>query len=164
MYTLARVRSAITGWSLAPFKEEALGIYQAVSGALADGDQTTLRKLVTAKELTQMKREIKRREQGGWTRIDWALEEVKAISVVRGRMMAPNPEDTSFQFAQLTVEFETSQRFAAYGKDRKLVAGDPEARVDVVERWVLEHGLTLPHARWRLAGRLAVEAPPPPSS
>ena len=72
----------------------------------------------------------------------------------------PTPQDDSTGFAQLTVKFPSRQRFAAYSRTGRLVAGSETADVPVVDHWVFEIPLRKQASnRWRLAGRLTV--PPP---
>lgn len=67
-------------------------------------------------------------------------------------------QDDTTGFAQLTVRIPSQQRFAAYDRQGRLVAGDPERAIEVEDFWVFEHSLKKsPANRWRLAGRLAIQ-------
>jgi large subunit ribosomal protein L45 len=52
--------------------------------------------------------------------------------------------------------FRGVQKFAAYDKHGKLVAGDLEKELTVEDIWVFEKHLSQPEAKWRLCGRLSV--------
>lgn len=160
IYTIAKIRKNVPGWKLPAFKQEALTLYMDVCEALAAGNRTSLRQMVTPSVFSDMKRQIKAREEGGWARIDWAVTkpiEVRDLEVVQGRLIAIDPKNDNTGFAQLTVKMPSQQRFAAYDAKGRLVAGNPEESVTVEDVWVFERPLMKQAAnRWRLAGRLSV--------
>ena len=103
---------------------------------------------------------MKQREAGGWARVEWSLSAVEECAVVHGRLVAPNPKDTTIAWAQLTVALKSKQFFAAYDKAGRRVAGDPDVPISVQDYWVLERSL-LPNTpeglkRWRAAARLTL--------
>lgn len=57
---------------------------------------------------------------------------------------------------QLTLRILSKQKFAAYDKRGKLVAGDPDKELLVEDYWVFEKPLLKTEAKWRLCGRLSV--------
>lgn len=73
-------------------------------------------------------------------------------------------QDETTGYAQLTVRIPSQQRFAAYDRSGRLLAGSPDAVIEVEDFWVFEHALRkAPGNRWRLAGRLSIlpgEEPP----
>ena len=160
IYTIAKLRKNVTGWSLPSFKEESLKIYEEACEALAKGDRTELRQLVTPAVFTDMKRQIKAREDGGWKRVHWELVKkptLKEIEVVQGRLISIDPKDDNTGFAQLTARLKTRQKFAAYDSRGKLVAGSLDDDIAVDDFWVFERPLKQQTAnRWRVAGRLRV--------
>ena len=159
IYTLARVRKDVADWSLGGFKKLAAEMHGDISQAIASGDSNKLRHLLTDSVLTDVKRELRAREQGGWTRVSWSLDSMDEVSLVHARLMAPNEKDTSTAFAQLTIEFQSTQRFEAFDARNKRVVGDASKPVKVAEFWVFERGLgsALPSQmhKWRLAARLS---------
>lgn len=165
VYTLSKVRKNVKGWTLPGFKEEALKIYTEACGALAAADRTALRQLVSPAVFTDMKRQIKQREDGGWKRVQWAMTStptLQDIEVVHGRLIAADPKNDDTAFAQLTVRFKSGQTFAAYDGRGRLVAGSEGegAEMRVEDFWVFERPLKGQTAnRWRVAGRLTI--PPP---
>jgi len=160
IYTLSKVKKNIPGWSLPSFKQEALTMYTEACAALASGDRTSLRHLVAPVVFTDMKRQIKQREDGGWARIQWSMPSpppINQIEVVHGRLIAADPKNDDTAFAQLTVRFRSGQLFAAYDSRGKLVAGGSGEETQVEDYWVFERPLKQ-HAtnRWRVAARLPV--------
>lgn len=135
VYTLARLRQGVPGWSLSGFKAEAEAMHAVLSAAIASGDRHAVRNLCTESVQSAVRREVEARTAGGWARIAWSREGVDSIRLLHGRLLVPNPKDTSSAFAQLTVELRTRQRFSAYDRGGALVAGDPGAVLPVTERW-----------------------------
>ena len=78
--------------------------------------------------------------------------------VVQARLAVPAGADTRVNFAQLTVEFVSQQRFAAFDARGRLLAGDAARAVSVVEHWVFERSMVaeMHNKAWRTAGRLQV--------
>jgi large subunit ribosomal protein L45 len=160
IYTIAKLRKNVEGWSLPGFKEDALNLYKQACTALAAGDRTALRQLVTPAVFTDMKKQLKTREDGGWARVEWELLKaptLKEIEVVQGRLVSIDPKNDNVGFAQLTVRFKSKQRFAAYDGKGRLAAGEPEGEASVDDYWVFERplGKVVAH-KWRVAARLTV--------
>lgn len=161
IYTLAKVRRHVPDWTLFGFKKEAFDLYTRVCAALASGDRTELRHLVTPNVFSDMKRQLKVRSEGGWTRIEWRMEEsgedggLPRIEVVQGRLIAIDPKNDSTGFVQLTVRFNSKQRFAAYNASNALVAGSLDEIISVEDYWVFERSLVnQASSKWRVAARL----------
>lgn len=166
VYTLAKVKKDVPDWTLASFKAECISMYRDVSTAIARGDKNALRQTTTDALLTALKAELRKREAGGWARVSWALDNVEECSVVHGRLVATS-EKGEVAFAQLTVALRTQQRFEAFDKRGRRVAGNASVPVRVEDLWVFERilgsGAGMPDSmkRWRVAARLgssAVEA------
>ena len=159
VYTLGKLQS-VPGFTRPAFREEARDMYREISRMIAENHHTALRNFCSEKALQEIKREVKRRERGGWTKVDWRLVAFDAgtPTVLQGRMVAPNAKDRSVEFAQFTVRFESRQTYAAYDRKGKLVSGDPSEEVAVSDVWVFERGVgnAVPNPRWRLAARLSV--------
>ena len=73
----APARKHIPGFERKAFKGEALGLYRRVCALLAAGERSELRALVTPAVWTDMKRQLKQREDGGWARVQWDLVRVR---------------------------------------------------------------------------------------
>ena len=163
-YALSKCTRDVRGFTLEGFKSEATQLYRIInSGAANGGSGKTLghevRHAMTDATQSDLKRERKARELGGWVKIDWSLERVDEVQVVRGRLMMMNANDSNGPgLVQLTTRFRSAQRFAAYDASGRLVAGDPNELIDVEDFWVFEHGLKIPNSRLRLAGRLHMPA------
>ena len=127
VYTLGKLQS-VPGFTRPAFREEARDMYREISRMIAENHHTALRNFCSEKALQEIKREVKRRERGGWTKVDWRLVAFDAgtPTVLQGRMVAPNAKDRSVEFAQFTVRFESRQTYAAYDRKGKLVSGRPE--------------------------------------
>ena len=95
------------------FKETCGDLYRTVSMAIAKGDVgSRCRNKTTDAFLKTTKTEIKAREAGGWKRVFWTLESIENVTVLQGRMVQMHNHD----FAQVTVAFDTRQKFCAYDK------------------------------------------------
>eukprot|EP00850_Spirogloea_muscicola_P008257 SM000043S15885 [mRNA] locus=s43:709493:711221:- [translate_table: standard] len=126
-----------------------------VNRALAAGDRTALRQLVTESYYTQLKRELKERDDAGWAKVKWELSgPLKSIKTLQARMIGVDRSNTDNAFVQLTLSIRSSQKCAAYGKRGQVVAGDKDQELDVKDVWVFEKPLLVKEERWRLAGRL----------
>ena len=159
IYTLAKIRRNLKEFSMPKFKEEAIETYERVCEALASGNRTALRHLVAPVIFTDMKRQLKVREEGGWKRVEWKMSikpEMHTTEVVQGRMIAADPKNDDTAFAQLTVKFQSRQIFAAYDAKSRLVAGNAVEDVEVIDHWVFERPLRDKRGKWRVAGRLTV--------
>lgn len=162
LYTVSKCKKNVPDFGLPAFKEEALQLYETICRMLAEGDRTGLRQLVAPSVFGDMKRQLKQREEGGWARVAWALTQrptLKEMELCHARLIALDPKDDNTGFAQLTVRVPSRQRFAAYSRAGRLVAGSETEDVAVVDHWVFEIPLRKQSSnRWRLAGRLSVPA------
>ena len=136
IYSLSQCSSGLNGFSPETFKEEARRMYEEVNRLLADSHRTSLRHITTEKVHTDMKRELKQRELGGWAKIGWSIVGFDETSIVQGRMVSPNPQDRTQAFIQLTVHFKSRQTYAAYDRKGRVVAGDPKEELAVDDYWV----------------------------
>ncbi|CAI9102302.1 OLC1v1000548C3 [Oldenlandia corymbosa var. corymbosa] len=151
-YAIAKLRK--TGYNKHKFYNEAFDLYKEISTLVAQGNKTSLRKLVTEKMYSALKNEIKLRESK-WSKLDWELvgPAVK-IRTLRARLIGVDRNDLSKVFVQLTLEFLTKQKFEACDATGNVVAGDKDKEVLVREIWVFEKSLFHPGASWRLCGRI----------
>lgn len=155
-FTLAKIRQKTKGYSQTKFYRDASDLYKEINSALAAGDRSALRQLVTDSVLTTMKKELKHREQA-WARVQWELVgPLKTIRTLQGRLIGIDQKNMDTAFAQLTLRIISNQKFAAYDKQGKLVAGDPEKELKVEDIWVFERQISHPELRWKLCGRLSV--------
>ncbi|XP_027158849.1 39S ribosomal protein L45, mitochondrial [Coffea eugenioides] len=151
-YAIAKLRKS--GYSKQKFYNEAFDLYKEISTKVANGDKTSLRKLVTEKMYSALKNEIKQRESR-WSKMYWELvEPAVQIQTLRARLIAIDRENLNKAFAQLTLEFLTKQKYEAYDTNGTVVAGDKDKEVLVREIWVFEKSLFHPGAYWRLCGRI----------
>jgi large subunit ribosomal protein L45 len=160
VWTLGQCQS-IKGFTRTAFRTEAQTLYREINRMIALNNHTALRHVCSEKALAEIKKEVKRREKGGWHDVHWKLIdfEENTPTVVQGRVVAPNENDRSVSFVQFTVVFKSKQQWHARDKKGRLVAGDPDETIDVEDAWVFEHGLKVPNPRWRLAARLSVPNP-----
>ncbi|KAF9607170.1 hypothetical protein IFM89_032392 [Coptis chinensis] len=153
-YAINRLRKS--GYSKKKFYKEAVILYTEINILMANGDKKALRKVVTEQMYSALKNEIKYRESM-WSSIYWELVEPSVkIRTLRARMIGVDKNDLSKAFVQLTLEFITKQKFAAYNSKGALVAGDKEKEVLVNDIWVFEKSLFHQRAHWRLCGRIKV--------
>ncbi|KAG0598420.1 hypothetical protein M758_12G071700 [Ceratodon purpureus] len=155
-FTLAKIRQKTKGYNQTKFYRDTADLYKEINTALATGDRSALRQLVTDNVLTTMKKELKHREQA-WARVHWELVgPLKSIRTLQGRLIGIDQKNMDTAFAQLTLRIISNQKFAAYDKQGKLVAGDPEKELKVEDIWVFERQISHPELRWKLCGRLSV--------
>lgn len=154
MYALAQLRRHLVGFDQQILFETAKELYTLVNEFQAERKHTELRTLVTEKHFSQMKREMKQHEIGGWATVKWRCEEITKVDMKQARLVQPSQDDIENAYGQLTIQFTSKQSFAAYNSKGKLVAGDPDKILNVVDYWVLERAVKQPGARWRLAARI----------
>lgn len=156
-YAISKLRK--TGYSKQKFYDEAVNLYKEINTLMANGDKTTLRKLVTEKMYSAIKSEIKQRE-ALWSRVYWEMvEPIIKIRTLRARLIGVDRNDLSKLFIQLTLEFLTKQKFEAYDSKGAVVAGDKSKEVLVRDVWVFEKSLFHRGAYWRLCGRISQKSP-----
>lgn len=151
-YAIAKLRKS--GYSKKQFYAEAVNLYKEINTLMANGDKTTLRKMVTEYMYSALKSEIKQRESR-WSSVYWELiEPVIKIRTLRARMIGVDRDDLSKVFIQLTLEFLSKQKFEAYDSKGTVVAGNKDKEVLVRDIWVFEKSQFHPGAYWRLCGRI----------
>ena len=95
------------------------------------------------------------RYAGGWKRIYWSLDSLDNVTILQGRMLQLYD---AHDFAQLTVQFDTIQRFCAYDKSGKVVSGDEDQPLKVRDVWVFERAFIQQvddvSTSWMVAGRM----------
>ncbi|GBG83891.1 hypothetical protein CBR_g37761 [Chara braunii] len=155
-YTVAKLRRESKGYRKTEFYNHASALYSEVSKAIADGDRTALRQLVTEAVFTELKKEIKQREEAGWQRVSWKLASVPEIRTAQARLVGVDPKNTDRAFAQITLLIRSKQKFGAYDRHGRLVAGDPDKQIDVEDCWVFERRVDRSDQKWRLCGRLTL--------
>ncbi|OAY80203.1 putative 39S ribosomal protein L45, mitochondrial, partial [Ananas comosus] len=127
-----------------------------INTLMANGDTSSLRKVVTEKMYSTLKNELKRRESM-WSSVHWELvEPVVSIRTLRARMIGIDKNNLDKAFIQLTIEFMTKQKFEAYDAKGAVVSGDRTKEVLVKDIWVFERSLFHPGAEWRLCARLSI--------
>eukprot|EP00850_Spirogloea_muscicola_P020786 SM000226S07427 [mRNA] locus=s226:111270:113315:- [translate_table: standard] len=125
-----------------------------VNRALAAGDRTALRQLVTESFYTSLKRELKERDDAGWAKVKWELSgPLKSIKTLQARMIGVDRSNTDNAFVQLTLSIRSSQKCAAYGKRGQVVAGDMDQEVSNPEDKLFDEPSTV--ASWPPQARAA---------
>ena len=157
VWTLGQCQS-INGFTRGSFREETKNLYTEINRMIALNNHTALRHVCSERALTEIKREVKRREKGGWDTAHWELLDFDGGTpkVVQGRVVAPNEQDRSVSFIQFTVQFKSKQTWVAFDKKSLKVAGSPTEVLQVEDFWVFERGVKVPNPRWRLAARLSM--------
>nr|XP_043614345.1 uncharacterized protein LOC122586416 [Erigeron canadensis] len=151
-YAIAKLRK--TGYSKQKFYTEAINLYKEINTLMANGDKTSLRKMVTENMYSALKSEIKQRESR-WSDVYWELiEPIVKIRTLRARMIGVDRDDLSKVFIQLTLEFLSKQKFEAYDTKGNVIAGNKDKEVLVRDIWVFEKSQFHPGSYWRLCGRI----------
>nr|CAD1833685.1 unnamed protein product [Ananas comosus var. bracteatus] len=184
-YAITRLRK-VAGYTKKLFYQQAIRLYKEINTLMANGDTSSLRKVVTEKMYSvsflllavsinlqicfitclyislvyllakTLKNELKRRESM-WSSVHWELvEPVVSIRTLRARMIGIDKNNLDKAFIQLTIEFMTKQKFEAYDAKGAVVSGDRTKEVLVKDIWVFERSLFHPGAEWRLCARLSI--------
>ncbi|KAJ1267004.1 hypothetical protein BS78_07G023400 [Paspalum vaginatum] len=154
-YAVSRLRKK-TGYTKKQFYDQALKIYKEVNTLMAQGDISSLRKMLTDRMHSTIKNELKRR-QSMWHSVHWELlEPAVSIRTLRARMIGLDKNDLDKAFIQLTLEFVTKQKFEAYNSQGEVMSGDKSKEVLVKDIWVFERSLFHPGAYWRVCGRITL--------
>lgn len=152
-YAVAKLRQT-SGYTRQKFYSEASTMYKQINSAIANGDRSILRQMTTENMFSILKKELKQRE-GLWERVTWeAIGSIK-IRTLQGRLGALHEKNLDNAFVQLTLSIQCSQKFAAYDKQGKLVAGDPDKQILVEDFWVFETVLGRRDKGWRLCARIS---------
>lgn len=154
-YAIAKVRRKY-GHSKQKFYEETTHLYREINTLMANGDKSSLRKLVTETMYSALKNEIKHRETV-WPHVYWELiTPIVKIRTLRARLIGVDKNEVMNSFAQITIEFLSKQKFEAYNSNGAVVAGDKDKEVLVRDIWVFERSLFHHGSYWRLCGRIKV--------
>ncbi|KAK3125877.1 hypothetical protein QOZ80_7BG0610870 [Eleusine coracana subsp. coracana] len=154
-YAVSRLRKK-TGYTKKEFYDQAFKIYKEVNTMMAQGDTSSLRKMLTERMHSTIKNELKKR-QSMWSSVHWELvEPAVSIRTLRARMIGLDKNDLDKAFIQLTLEFVTKQKFEAYNSKDEVVSGDKSKEVLVKDIWVFERSLFHPGAYWRVCGRITL--------
>ncbi|KAK7269294.1 hypothetical protein RIF29_22017 [Crotalaria pallida] len=157
-YAMAKLRKK--GYSKHQVYNEAVNMYKEINTLIANGDKRSLRKAVTERMFSELKNEIKQRENA-LSKVYWELvEPVVKIRTLRARLIAVDKNDINKAFIQLTLEILAKQKFEAYDSKGTVIAGDKNKEVLVRDIWVFEKSLFHSGAYWRLCGRISPKPKP----
>ncbi|EOY11292.1 Mitochondrial inner membrane translocase complex isoform 2 [Theobroma cacao] len=85
-YAIAKLRRS--GYSKNQFYKEAVELFKEINTLMANGDKTTLRKVVTENMFSALKNEIKKRESV-WSQVYWEMvEPIVKIRTLRARLVS----------------------------------------------------------------------------
>ncbi|KAI8619495.1 hypothetical protein BC830DRAFT_1103879 [Chytriomyces sp. MP71] len=146
--------------TVAAFKKDAELLYCGLNAALARGDKDTLDKVATVSMAGILNPEIKRIRKvgfGAWQ--NHGPVTINVLNLVTAQVEDPAAAaaggQKNFYIAQITTKIVSKQSYALYSKDSKLLGGDPDKQVDMVEYVVYERKLTDEAVGWRIAGKIA---------
>lgn len=88
----------------------------------------------------------------GWEPYIGLLKNLQGLTLTKPKALSWG----NYYLQNNQIMFRGVQKFAAYDKHGKLVAGDLEKELTVEDIWVFEKHLSQPEAKWRLCGRLSV--------
>ncbi|KAI9341639.1 hypothetical protein BDR26DRAFT_1006974 [Obelidium mucronatum] len=160
LYQLKKRRVA-----LPQFKADAAAAYCAVNDAVARADKAALDSAASASFAAMLNPELKRIKRVGLGA--WAAHgpvRVNIVNMVTAQAQGdPSKGDKAGLFCQITTKIASTQSYALYSHDKKLIGGDPEKRMDVVEYVVFERKLDADDGRlgiWKVAGKIATTKDP----
>ncbi|KAG2452942.1 hypothetical protein HYH02_002279 [Chlamydomonas schloesseri] len=163
LYAGVVCRTSIWGFSAAALQQRVVDAYKAVNAALAAGDMALAEPYVTEQMGLRLAGDVARR---GRASVTWRLvREPKPsdIELVHGTIVKNPLKQGKLHFAQWTARIPSRQVVAVYDNRGKLLAGDPDKELDVVDHWVFERPILkawiMPRpgpsgAEWRLVERL----------
>ncbi|GAX80568.1 hypothetical protein CEUSTIGMA_g8005.t1 [Chlamydomonas eustigma] len=181
-------RQSLWGFSDTVLKTRAIQIYKEVNTALANGHKGRvalegIKEMVSPALFDQLLGESVKLQKTG-RMVEWKMIKepgVEDLKLVNAYMMKPATNlqagSVKLNFVQWTVEINSEQCFAVYekkqgkGGGQKLIAGDPQMVIKVVDHWVFERPILkswfIPRpgprgAEWRLVARLIQPQGRPP--
>jgi len=154
LYSFFKIRSILKKvfkekFSRKIFLDEMKEIYINVAQAIAEGNLSKLKHLVTEKYLTELKPLATKAKSG--LKSVWNIQSIlPTIETVRYVHL----KGSSMKFAQITVEFDTRQSFAIYDSKGVLKAGS-ENSLDIKDYCVFERSLKEGSTmRWRMCAKI----------
>ena len=138
---LVAIRAADADFHPDGFLEGARGAFEMVLNAFAAGDGKTLKMLLADEVYQSFAAAIREREKAG-ERLDETLVGIDEATIVDARLDG--------RTAYVSVEFKSKQITALVDADGKIIEGDANAIVDVVDIWTFARDTRARDPNWAL--------------
>jgi len=138
---LLRLRRTDPGFDVEEFLVGARAAFEMIINAFAAGDTDTLRALLSREVFADFAEEIAGREESGTT-LETIVTAIRASDIVEVRVDG--------RAARITVKFVSDQTNLTRDHEGRLIDGDPEAAVEVVDFWTFERTLRSRDPNWTL--------------
>ena len=123
------------------FLEGAKAAFEMILTAYAEGDEKTLRNLLSDEVFGNFRQAIQTREEAG-QRLEEVLVGIDGADILEARMDAHN--------ALVTLKFVSQQAHALYDKDGAVVEGDPNKITSVTDIWTFQRDTRSHDPNWVL--------------
>ncbi|KAJ3010369.1 UNVERIFIED_CONTAM: 39S ribosomal protein L45, mitochondrial [Siphonaria sp. JEL0065] len=156
--TLYKLKTAKV--TVSDFKKDAELLYCSMNEAVARGDKDMLEKVVNtgfASILNPEIKRIKRIGQGQWTH--HGPIKIKTIGLATAKVEEEKGKES--MYCQINTRITSKQSYALYSHEGKLIGGDPEKYIDMVEYVVFDKKISADGkiGPFKIAGKVAVAAP-----
>ncbi|KAG1137773.1 hypothetical protein G6F37_010995 [Rhizopus arrhizus] len=147
-------KSQFEKWNSQKFLAEAGETYKDMNDAFARGDRGMLEEVCLDAMYSNLKNQIKGRNNVRW---EWRYHgDVEAPKIVCVRCISSTGMSKhGFAIGQVTVRMFTKQSMAVYDKKNRLVGGDPNKIHNVLEYVVFQKTISNAEDIWRVYGKVA---------
>ncbi|KAI9481383.1 MAG: hypothetical protein EXX96DRAFT_566502 [Benjaminiella poitrasii] len=151
---LIKYKSLYEKWNSRKFLAEAIETYKDMNDAFARGDRSILEEVCLDSMYSNMKNQIKNRNNARW---EWKYHgDVEQPKIVCVRCLGSTGiSKHGFAIGQVTVKMFTKQSMAVYDKKNRVVGGDPNKIHNVLEYVVFQKTISDPEDIWRIYGKVA---------
>jgi predicted lipid-binding transport protein (Tim44 family) len=138
---LTQIRLADQRFDLQRFLDGARAAFEMIVEAYAAGDKATLRPLLADDVYAGFERAIDQRQAAGHS-FETQLPAVSAVEVVGAEMRG--------RLARITVRFKSEQINVLRDAQGKVLEGDPQTALEVIDLWTFERDTASPDPNWTL--------------
>ena len=138
---LAQVKTADPSFDEKGFLQGARAAFAMIVGAYAKGDTATLRPLLSDDVYDSFSGEIRRRFAAG-EKHETKIERIKDADVLEARVDG--------RIALVTVKFISDQTIVTYGDDGRILDGDPDKLLEIIDIWTFARNTRARDPNWAL--------------
>ncbi|CAO3650045.1 unnamed protein product [Cunninghamella blakesleeana] len=151
---LIKYKSQYEKWNSGKFLTIAEETYKDMNDAFARGDREILEEVCLDAMYSNLKNQLKQRNNVRW---EWKYHgEVEIPRIVCVRCVGTSGvSKTGFSVGQVTVRMHTKQSMAVFDKKNRLIGGDPNKVHQVLEYVVFQKTISDPEDIWRVYGKIA---------
>lgn len=138
---LTQIKVADPDFRPSEFVSGAKGAFEMVLQAYTEGDEQTLRNLLSPEVFDNFRQALKARSDSG-QRLEEVLVGIDGADILEAKMDGAN--------ALVTVKFVSQQAHALYDADGKVIEGDPNKIVSVTDIWTFKRDTRSHDPNWTL--------------